>query len=753
MAGASKTNVTRAQAQSRPLDTKPATILLVAGITERGPIGVANAVDARRPFVSFADFKATYGGYTANAQDVPLQIDNAFKEAGENGGLQVFVSRVVHCTDPTDPSTRTSAAAVLALLTASVAATAGASTGGVGPYVLAPNQHLDVLVNGAGAVVATFLATAASRTSATGPYALSNGLTLIFAIDGGGTFTKVFANAEFNAIGAATPAEVCAALNAFFAGNGIGAVATVSSNAAKITSNRFGTGSGVNVSGGTANAALVFTTGNVAGTGNVANILAVTVAEVISVANAAITGSTTTNVGGRAVISSNTTGGSSSIQVSSASTATGIGFDNAIHLGLANGTVATLTVNAKSDGTYANALSIEVTAGSSGKATDFNLRVTRGGVVVEQWRNANLSPTSANYVVTLVSKGGFGQPPSNLIAVTDNLVAVPSPGNMPALGQFGPMSGGGDGLASLADADWTGGVSVNGRTGFRAFDLIRLKSLLITPGRATAAVANGQINYCDTISGGLCFAVPETPAGMTAAQIVDYFAVTCGIVELSEMSSAYWPRVKHDNPQTSIFGNADTVITGPGGAFAGMAARIARSKVGGAFEHPASQEIGTLTSVRGLETDEVKDDAIRGLVFDSLINPIMIDDGIPAWVDGARTLKSSGPFPTVGESLGILTVQQQVGIALDPKRNRNIRPQLLTEIDTKIRTYLKALTDAHCFASDKYSEAFSFDDGKALNTPATNKRREVNAAMGLATSDPGEFINVIISPLSTAAAA
>lgn len=747
MSGASQTRVTRAAQASRALDTKPSTINLVAGPCERGPIGYCNSQPAL-PLTSWTDYQAIYGGFTANVQDVPLQVKALFDEAGENGGAQVWVSRVVHCTDPTDPTTRTSAAAVLALLTANVAATAGVSTGGVGPYVLAPNQHVDVLVNGAGAVVATFTATQASRTSTTGPYVLVNGFTLIFAIDGGGTFTKTFTTAEFLAIGAATPAEVVASLNAFFAGNGIGAVATVSANAVKITSNRFGTGSGVNVSGGTANAVLTFTTGNLPGTGNVSNIVAVTVAEVISIVNAAIAGLTTSNVGGRAVFTSNTLGGSSSIQVSSATTATGLGFDNAPHQGLATGTVTTLLATGKTDGTYANALTIVVLAGSSGLATDMNLQVLRGGVIAEQWRNGNLDPTSANYIVTLVNLGGLGQAPSNLIALTDEFPNIPAPSNMPALGTFGPMAGGLDGLAGLADADWAGGVSANGRTGMRCFDLIKLVSILLTPGRATAAVANAQVNYCETVRGGMCFAIPECPPGMTIAQAINYFANVCGLVQLSEMSAAYYPRVKHDNPSTAVFGNVANVITGVGGALAGLCAKIDQSKVGGAFEHPASQEIGSLSTVRGLESEEVKDLAHRGLLFDSLINPIMVDDGVPAWVDGARTLKSTGPFPTVGESRGVLTVQQQITIALDPKRNRNIRKSLLQSMATAIITYLRALTDADCFASRTYSEAFSFDNGKALNNAASAKRHETNELIGLATSAPNEFNNVIIAPLA-----
>ena len=85
-------------------------------------------------------------------------------------------------------------------------------------------------------------------------YALTNGWTLTVKVDGGGTQTATFNTGDFSDIANATAAEVFAVLNTDITGQ----TASDDSGAPKITSDDTGTGGIIEVTGGTANAALGF---------------------------------------------------------------------------------------------------------------------------------------------------------------------------------------------------------------------------------------------------------------------------------------------------------------------------------------------------------------------------------------------------------------------------------------------------------------------------------------------------------------
>lgn len=744
MAGASRVRVKRESSGVIVLDTNPSTVVGVSGVTERGPIGET------RTLTSFQEFKDVYGDLVAHS-DTPLEVKSLFEEAGENGGVLVEMNRVVHFATPGDPTTKTSSAATLDLMTAAAAPSAATVLGALAePFVIEPGSTLKITTDASGPTTVTFTATAAALESDAGPFTLSDNDTLIIKVDSGAAQTLTFATSEFASIAAATAGELAAAVNAKV----VGAKATVTStNKVTITSDRKGQSSDIEVTGGTA-LSDIFSVTVAAGTGDLVNTDRVFVTTIKGIVESAVSGVTVSADNGRVRITRDTTGASSSVQVDASSTAaTSLGLDSAVHTGLAGSAVATLRVRGKTDGAYANQYQMKVSASSSGDSSERDFSVLKDGVQLEGWANLSLDPASPRYWPNVVNDGAASQKASQRIHVEVLTTSLTAPANLPASGTFGPLSAGSDGLAGLADADWTGGVSSNGRTGLRCLDLVWPLDIILCPGRATSAVHNGMVNYCEVVRDGLCFAILDTPASLTGDQMITYVTSTAMLKELSEMAAIHWPRIKVDNPNTEVYGSGDTVVVGPSGALAGLCARLDQSKPGGAFEHPASMEIGSLRTARGLETDEVKDIAIRGRVFDALINPIMVKRGNPIWVDGARTLKSTGPFPTIGESRGVLQVSVTIADALDPKRNRNMRPRFYNEIDMSVSDYLSRLTAAECFASNVDAEAWSFNVGPALNTPAVQATRTAEARLGLATTAPGEFINVTIFPLRRAATA
>jgi hypothetical protein len=444
-------------------------------------------------------------------------------------------------------------------------------------------------------------------------------------------------------------------------------------------------------------------------------------------------------VAGKVRITSSTTGAGSSAQVKAASTATGLGFDNAVHSGATGAAVNCLTVEGATDGAFTDEITVQIADATSGDADRFNLYVLRNGVIRERWFNLSMDDTDARFVETILNNETSG---SDYVHGTDlDAAGEQRPGN----GTFGPLTGGDDGLTSLADSDYSGAETANGSMGFRLFDAEDV-DLLVAPGRATSAVHNAMITYCEITREGLCFAVLDPPRNQSASQMVTYVESTASLLEASDKAAIYWPNVKVANPDQSLYGSDPTVVVAPSGHIAGIMARNDARKVGGAFEQPAGTDFGRPLGVLGLEMDEVKRKSKRELVFPKLINPISQEKGTPIFVDGARTLKSTGAWPSIGQRRGVIFVEKRLIPGLAFMRHRNINERLYEEGKRTVNTFLLELTRNGAFKSTDPAKAFFVDFGRGLNPASVQAQRTVVARLGLATSEPAEFIVLLVGP-------
>ncbi|MBM4279265.1 MAG: hypothetical protein FJ137_00410 [Deltaproteobacteria bacterium] len=253
---------------------------------------------------------------------------------------------------------------------------------------------------------------------------------------------------------------------------------------------------------------LAFPTSTALGSGNVGLAAEVTAAEIASIVMSAAPGVVAAVVDGALRLRTVATGAGASLQVLAASSLDErLGLDNVVHTGSSGGVVNALRVEGKDPGSYANRLEVEVRAPTSGDPGTFDLAVIEDGAYREVFADLSMSRTSARFVETIVnaSRGG-----SALVRVVDQ--AVPgSPGlNVQTVG----LTGGNDGLVGLQDGDFIG--SEIAKTGIRALDAVQDLSLLLVPGRATAAVHNAMVTYCESVREGLVFAILDPPAGMGA---------------------------------------------------------------------------------------------------------------------------------------------------------------------------------------------------------------------------------------------
>jgi uncharacterized protein len=706
-------------------------------VTERGPVGGYTLV------TSLPAYKKKFGGFIANG-DAAISAQLFF----DNGGTNLWVSRTVHFSDPTNLASATSVAATGTLYTAVLPAQAAyLAAANVGPYALTTGQTILTKLNGAGAVTTTILATPGSVAGTNaGPYVLVDGMTFSLAIDSEPTFVTTFHTAEFVSIGAATALEVCAVLNAAISAAGAPAIASVNgSGHVVVTTTTAGTGSTVQVvAGGTSYTILGFTAGTGTGTGNVSSIAAVTATEVeVAIVAALGAGLTGAVAGGVPVLTTVLVGSSAGLQVTGGTANTAIGFSLVASAGASAGSFATLGTAGKTTGSYGNGVTMQPATPANNQVGSFNLNIFQLGALVEVWPNLNMIPTDPNYALTIVNDAAKG---SDYIALTDGHATAPYSLSVPANGTFG-MTGGSDGLAGLADVDFVGNAA--GPTGLRAFDTNKALRVLIVPGQATPGVHNGMLTYSSAIRFGSMFAVLDPPAGYTATEINTYALDTAAIVQSTEFGAIYWPNVAITNPDPTVYGTNASIIVPPSGAIAGRYGANDSAAPGGIYEAPAGLEegpngipYGFLADVVGLETNEVQDEAKRDLITPNLINPIVGLAGLPFHMDGCNTLLSTGNFPTIGERRGVIYIEQSIETSLVVFKHRKIKPSTLRGINRSITAFLVIQTNNGAFESDDPTQAFKVNTGSSINTPVDAQAKTMNARVGLVTSKPGEYIVV-----------
>ena len=726
----SKIVIVEEEPRVRGVPALPTAIVGCIGLTERGPIGQPTLV------TSFDEYVAIFGGFTTTS-DVATSALGFFL----NGGEQMWVVRTVHYTDVNTPATQTGVKGTVGLDSAVTAPTFGQVTGSIAePFVLSPNDDLQITVDGVGPTASVFAAAAAVITAGTPEtYALVDGQTLTFKIDGGSVQTVTFNTAEFANILLATAQEVANVINA----EATGLSADDNSGSPRITSDKKGTGSSVEVTGGTANGALGFSLTPVTGTGDVADIEAVTVAEIKTVVENDVSGLTVNSVAGKVQIVTNLSGPTKSIQVDASSLADDkMGLDNATHSGTTGAATGVATVNGKTEGAYANSLRVQVADATSGDADQFNLAVLDDGVVVEIFPNLGLIDGEDNYFETVVNDTATG---SDLIALVDI-----GPVLRPANGIIGPLTTGNDGLVGLADADYIG--SDVGDTGLYALDIVTNVTLLIVPGVATAGVHNAMITYTETHRNGRMFAIMDPPAGETAPEMVTYVESTAAILELSEFAAIYWPRVKIINPDKTVYGNVNQITVPPSGFIAGVYARTDSSQPGGVYQPPAGTERGVLFGVVGFEDDpngnpehEVVDERKRDIVFPKRINPITTFEGTPRHIDGSRTLKGGGNFPYVAERRGVIFIENTLRVGLLFAKHSNNTPGLRARVRRTITSFLVTQMNNDAFRSRDPATAFFVDVSGGVNPTVDQFSGKLTARVGLATNKPAEFIILKVS--------
>jgi phage tail sheath protein FI len=302
------------------------------GTAERGPLDTPTLI------TSWANFVATFGSYYSGSY-----LAYAVKAFFDNGGSRCYVVRI-------NGSGATQAEVTLKDY-GGVAVGGAVTSGATAPFNLEPAMTLTGKVDGLGEQTATFNAGRATLAgdSGTGAALSAGAKTMEVRMDGGDWQTISF-------VGEETQAQVEDAINAQM----LGGYAVINGTNIDLTSDLRGTDSRVETRNVDSDIDIKMGIPNngtsPAGSGNVANIDTVSGAEMETIIEAAFTngGGVTVSGTGLITITSVTTGGSGSIEITGGTANAVFLYDTSVYSGSASGEEDSVTITTLYPGAYGN---------------------------------------------------------------------------------------------------------------------------------------------------------------------------------------------------------------------------------------------------------------------------------------------------------------------------------------------------------------------------------------------------------------
>ena len=740
---ASQTTIRDVPARQRSLPSIDKDVVRIPVVTDWGPMQEATVC------VDLDDYIRRFGeGYLAGYYSAL-----AVKEMFAGGTRKIVATRICHQTGASPASAAKATATAQTGATSPGHATLLSSL--IGPYAMAHGMTLIGRVdssNPADNQTATITALAAVlENGADELFALVNGQVLTVKVDRGAEQSIAFLTAEFADIGAATAEEVAAVVNAKITG----AQATVTSAGKRvtITSDRKGTGSYIEVTGGAANGVLSFSTSETSTTAsNVSNANSVPVAELKTILEAAWThgsGVTVSSVGGAVQIVSDTTGASSSIICVSTSTGdTACGLDNSTHTGATGVAADTLRIDAKYYGVKGDTISYLVFSASSGDASRFDLVIYAGGVYKETFDNVTMDTADDRYVqdivntipgysdwVAAIDLSAVGTPTQRRPADTGTR-AVPAPVT---------LSGGNNGLTSIDENDFVGN-SIYG-TGLYAFDLLPQDGdLLVCPDCTTVAFQKSATARCEFDWMGKCIFVPDFAASLSYTDA----AVHAVQVDASEARTGFvWPWPLVANPDKAVYGPAETMAMPFSALYVGRMARNTQAYEKDVWTQPGNQIYGLLSNAVGLASKESLRKGVRdylaGFQINSLVQGKTQAGSFGVWVDDVQSGKVGGNWESVGEIRGVAHVRKVIELYMETRRTQGNSEDSRWEDKYTIEAYLLGWCMLGVYATKDASQAFYVNTdplGQGINNPIEQAAKRYHLLVAQATAAPARFVDL-----------
>lgn len=668
---------------------------------------------------NWSQFLERFGSYLRDASG-PAYGAYAVRGFFDNGGAMAYVTRVVN--------------------TVAGSATAATITSNAGPWTVTPGGTLSFTTNLSGTPInATFNAGGATLTGGAGPFDLDDGgvgRQLTLTINGTARGPHQFDPADFPAggLGAATAGEVAAVLNREFPG--IQAFVDAADNLLRVRTDRRGTGATLAASG-TAAAELGLAGGAAAGSGNVADIDAVTPAEARAILAAVLEpaplGFLVTEDDGQITIQHPNSGVTETIQVvaDAAGTDSTFGFDNDLHAGTdgdpaAAATPASLNIGSgllivtagyrgeEDRGAWGNDLRVEIAANGA----LFDLTVFRGDgddrVTLESWPALSMDDSASNYVETIVNDEVAG---SKYVTVQASGAANPP------VTTATPLAGGGNGqFAPGTDTDAYAAA-------FDLFETIDIQ-LLCCPESEEPDVVIAGLDHCANM-GDRMFAgqTPRTNDMGAALTYGKQFQAN------KRYGALYFPWIQINDPIGS------RIWIPPTGHVLGVYARTERER--GIWKAPA----GNAALVQGaLDVRfHITNRDHTALVKEGSVNAIRFIPGQGIVVDSSRTLSTNPLWIYVNVRLLFNFVKSSLMQGLRWTVQEPNTSELWNKVKfNSVTPFLLGLWRRGAFGPGTPDEVFTVKIDAENNTPADIQQGRLNIEVYFYPSRPAETIVITV---------
>ncbi len=318
---------------------------------------------------------------------------------------------------------------------------------------------------------------------------------------------------------------------------------------------------------------------------------------------------------------------------------------------------------------------------------------------------------------------------SDLITVEDLDSSERDIGDFPEVFDLEYLTGGDDGLTSLADTDFSG-VQAD-KTGLYAFDILpRQFAQIGSPDCRTASFQSNLNEYA--LSRGL-WTEFDFSFDLTWEEAKEHVTETAMLN--TNMGEINYPNPMWKNPITGII----EVIPQCGHTM-GLNARV-WSEIGkGPWIAAAGTEDGKYKASEGFETDVTEDKTVRDALYEARINALY---RYPSYGDlkyGIQTLESDGEFPQVPERVVFLYCEHSIVNGTPWIVFKNIDTSSLKRLSKTAKKFLRGVWRAGGLKGLKEEDAFVVDVGEDVNTTEREEAGEMWCKIGLATKKAGEFV-------------
>lgn len=688
------------------------------GIAERGPVDIATLV------TSWSEFKKTFGSFISNSY-LAYSVYQYFQA----GGGAVYVIRVTaHDVD----NLSLAVASSVTLQTLGGGATKGRVTGTVAgvtwqgtlTWRFTAGNKVSFKVDGAAKVTVTLAATAATKAMTNAAtFVLADLRTILYKLTASQVvpYTLTFHTADFVDITNATVQEVENVL----ARDLIGVQASKALNVITLKTDKLGTGAYLEFTGGTAIAALGIIVEVKVGTGNVVDIDHVTAAELNTLANVADPGITVGSDGSsHAYMERDTAGVTKTVAITTddANETAGagvLGWDILVHAGTSNTATDTLKLTAKTPGTFGDNLTADVAFATLDPDNKFRLTIKESGVVKFSEDELSMDPDSVRYVETVLA--------SNRYIVADDLLAVVAD-QRPAVATGSAFAGGDDGLAGIADIDYSG--DSDAKTGLHALDGNGLPSFVGAPGNTSRPWLVDLFAYCTTRKDLL--AVGDVPMTLLPSEVRDFRMATGAYVGGAAFDDSYGDVYHNWQLITDPLTKKPKYLPPMGWIFACFV-RTDRESV---WRAPAGPNRGQMIGSQGQFATLNEEDI--GVIYSAGVNPIINHETFGFVIWGQKDLQGTpSDLDRINVRRGFIFLRKSLKPAFEKATMFEPNDAITWE---KTRLLVKPFMKDQVRA--RGVSAWKFVNDTTTNTPSDLAQHKMNPQLFVKATPDAEFVNV-----------